>query len=259
MTMTVVRGRSEARAASEAGSLAGAEGSAGPMPSRPPMSFPGVQGMWEPRRGRFVRIHDVHHTLFREDGSAVVRKRMKTREIILANVGALCDNVSGCPFGDAMHGSVVLVVRTPPFQGGDRRFEPGRSYHKQAGRRREASDLFCAGDTGPEARDIGLPGARCGWAESSWESCEPRSHGPASSGSQARKARAETLPAVSPQVRAAELQVAGRDPASSGCGPGSRRSQAYKLGTREPSSGGPQACKARELRTCQPRPCKFGS
>ena len=67
-------------------------------------------------------------------------------------------------------------------------------------------------------------------------------------GSQACKARAETPSAASPQVRAAEPQVAGRDPASSGCGPGSRRSQAYKLGTREPSSGGPQACKARELR-----------
>lgn len=39
MTMTVVRGRSGSAGASEAGSLAGAEGSAGPMPSRPPMSF----------------------------------------------------------------------------------------------------------------------------------------------------------------------------------------------------------------------------
>ena len=139
-----------------------------------------------------------------------------------------------------------LVVRTPPFQGGDRRFEPGRKLpvNKQVGGAKPPT-FFVQGAW------VRSQGHRASW-------CPLRLGGvllgvlrtavpwARKFGSQACKARAETPSAASPQVRAAEPQVAGRDPASSGCGPGSRRSQAYKLGTREPSSGGPQACKARE-------------
>ena len=110
-----------------------------------------------------------------------------------------------------------LVVRTPPFQGGDRRFEPGRSYHKQAGRRREASDLFCAGDTGPKQGTSGF--------------LVPVAVGRSPLGSLANRGP------MGPQVRVAGLQGARRDPvrrepASSGRGTASRRPRPCKLGLR---------------------------
>lgn len=153
-----------------------------------------------------------------------------------------------------------LVVRTPPFQGGDRRFEPGRSYHKQAGRRREASDLFCAGDTGPKQGTSGF--------------LVPVAVGRSPLGSLGE-------PAVpwARQVRVAARKGARRDPAcrepaSSGRGTASRRPRPCKLGLRAWKSqvASLQARNPRTLKrraagparraSCElasPRPCKFGS
>lgn len=139
-----------------------------------------------------------------------------------------------------------LVVRTPPFQGGDRRFEPGRSYHKQAGRRREASDLFCAGSMGPKPGTSGF--------------LVPVAVGRSPLGSLANRGP------MGPQVRVAGLQGARRDPlrrepASSGRGTASRRPRSARFhDMRGITPGRANHGRAKRLLSCHSgRPCHSGT